>query len=190
MGDDAELMRRVACGDTGAFHILVENHQKGIYNFFLRSTGRIEDAEDLTQQLFINLFRAAHRYRPTASFKTYIYKIAANMAVSFARMRKRKTAVSLDEMKEEGYEPVYRVGKVDPVAFVEEKELEEAYVRALVSLPQDWRTAIELKVGRGFSYKEIAEVMGKSVSAVESIIFRARERLADELKRFRGEDEG
>ncbi len=188
MDEDAGLMRFVAEGDSKAFRTLVGRYQREIYNFFLRSTGNSEDSEDLTQQLFLNLYESARRYSPKASFKTYIYRIASNMAVSFARKRKtRSGGVSLDRMIEDGYEPRSVSADGNPVSTFERRELQRAYAAALLELPPDWRTALELKVGKEFSYLEIAEIMGKSVSAVESILFRARERLADELKAFRKE---
>lgn len=191
MDEDAGLMRLVSQGDNRAFRTIVEKYQTEIFNFFVRSTGNTEDAEDLTQQLFLNLFRSARRYRPKALFKTYIYRIASNMAVSFARKRKtRSGGVSLDQIIEEGYEPHGSVTEYGPVVTLEHRELQRVYAEALLRLSPDYRTALELKVGKGFSYKEIAQIMGKSVSAVESILFRARERLAEELKAFReGESE-
>lgn len=183
--DDAALMSLVSKGDTRAFRKLVEKYQGPIYNFFIRSTGNAEDSEDLSQQLFINLFRSAPRYRPEASFKTFIYRVASNLAISFARRRGGREAVSLDEMLEGGREPSSAPGGGDPHTFTEQREFERAYLKALMRLPADWRIAMELRAGKGLAYREIAEVMGKSVPAVESIIFRARERLAIDLKDFK-----
>ncbi len=189
MRDDVDLMLQVSRGDTGAFRILMERYQKPVYNFFLRSTGSIEDAEDLTQQLFINMFRSARRYRPSSSFKTYLYRIAANMAVSFARKRRRRGTGSLEVLSEDGFEPASNGVGGMPDEAAERGELKGAYVEALLRLPAGQRAAIELRVGRGLSYREIAEVMGKSVPAVESMISRAREKLAHDLRAFRGKDE-
>jgi RNA polymerase sigma-70 factor (ECF subfamily) len=183
--DDASLMRSVRDGDADTFRALVEKYQGEIFNFFLRSAGNVEDAEDLTQQLFVNLYRSARRYRPTASFRTFLYRIATNMAISSARRRSVRKSVSLEKIAENGYEPASGAADADPAAYAERNELRRAYRGALSELPVDWRTAIELRVGRGFSYREIAEIMGRSVSAVESLIFRARERLAKELEAFR-----
>lgn len=183
MDDDVALMQRVSSGDTHAFRILVERYQKPIYNFFLRSAGNAEDAEDLAQQLFLNLWASASRYKPTASFKTYIYRIASNMAISFSRKARIRDSVSLDGLAEVGAEPWVERPDADPAMEYERRELQRSYSEALQRLPGEWRTAIELRVGRELSYREIAEVMGKSVSAVESILFRARERLAAEIRR-------
>ena len=183
--DDAALMSLVSKGDTRAFRKLVEKYKGPIYNFFLRSTGNAEDSEDLSQQLFINLFRSAPRYRPDASFKTFIYRIASNLAISFARKRGGRESVSLDEMLEGGREPSGAPGGDDPHTITERREFERAYLEALMRLPSDWRVAMELRAGKGLTYRVIAEVMGRSVPAVESIIFRARERLSEELSEYK-----
>ena len=165
--EDEILMEKAAGDDMDAFRSLVERHKNGVYNYFVRSTGSVEDAEDLTQQCFVNLYRSLPRYRKKAAFTTFLYRIASNLAVSFSR--KRKPPVSLDALMEAGYD---RPGPMD---------LSRAYLRALEELPPEWRDMIELRVGKGLSYKEIAEVKGKSTGAVESILFRARSRLAEAL---------
>ena len=183
MDDDAALMKRVAQGEAGAFRLIVERYEKRIYNFFVRSTGSREDAEDLTQQLFLNLYDSASRYKPRSSFKTFIYRIASNLAVSFSRKQKLRRSLSLEQLSETGFEPVSGRPGADPAREYERKELGRKYREALLGLPVEWRTALELRVGRELSYGEIAEAMGKSIPAVESILFRARERLAGEMGR-------
>ncbi len=178
--NDAELMRRTAAGDTESFRVLVERYQRNIFNFFLRSTGNTEDAEDLSQTLFLNLFKSAARYRETASFNTYIFRIAANIAASFARKGGSVKVFSLEEESGETME-LEDLRTPDPVTGVETSELEKRYLEALSRLPADMKIAMELRVAEGFTYKEIAGIMGKSVPAVESIIFRARKRLAAAL---------
>ena len=190
MDDDAVLMQRVSKGDQHAFRRLVERYQKPMYNFFLRSTGSVEDAEDLAQQLFLNLYASASRYKPKASFKTYIYRIATNMAVSFARKARVRDSVSLEILAEGGVELPAKRPDSDPAREFERRELQRNYSEALLGLPAEWRTAIELRVGRELSYREIAEAMGKSVQAVESILFRARERLALEMGNRSGRGTG
>ena len=186
MDEDAALMQRVSRGEREAFRSIVERYEKQIYNFFLRTTGSVEDAEDLAQQLFLNLYRSSSRYRPTSSFRTFIYRIASNMAVSFSRKKKLRRNLSLEQLAEAGFEPSGSASGTDPAREYESRELERRYADALLSLPPEWRTALELRAGRELSYREIAEVMGKSVQAVESILFRARERLSSLLRR--GED--
>jgi len=183
MDADADLMRRVAGGDTDAFRALVERNEKAAYNFFLRLTGNPEDAEDLTQELFVALFRAAGRYRPDASFRTYFYRIATNLAMSHLRKRKLRAAVSIDAMIESGSDVPSLRSEDDPAASLDAGELRRIYEAALGRLPGDWRVALELRIAGELSYEEIAGAMGKSVSAVESMLFRARERMAEEMER-------
>ena len=183
MDDDAALMQRAAKGETNAFRVIVERYEKRIYNFFIRTTGNREDAEDLTQQLFLNLYSTASRYKPKSSFKTFIYRIASNLAVSFSRKQKLRRSFSLEQLRETGFEPVSGRAGADPAREYERKELGRMYRDALLRLPAEWRTALELRAGRDLSYAEIADAMGKSVPAVESILFRARERLAGEMGR-------
>jgi RNA polymerase sigma factor (sigma-70 family) len=181
MDDDARLMELAGHGETGAFREIVLRWQKPAYNFFLKLTGSIEDAEDLTQELFLNIHRAASRYRPDALFRTYLFRIASNLAASHLRKRAVRRSVSLDEMIESGAEiPSSRHGD-DPAARCDGRETARRYFEALDRLPPDWRVAMELRVGRELSYEEIAQTMGKSISAVETMLVRARERIARDL---------
>ncbi|OQX84205.1 MAG: hypothetical protein B6D63_05095 [Candidatus Latescibacteria bacterium 4484_7] len=185
MQDDAELMHLTASGDESAFRTLVERYQGEIYNFFLRTADSEDDAADLTQRLFIKLFRSARGYRKSSSFRTFIFSIARNLLIDHYRQKNRADVVSIDEISDGGGEFEHGLHDDGPMEMIEALELNEAFVKAVRTLPDEWRIAMELRVGRQMSYKEIASVMGRSVSSVETIIFRARERLAEELKRFR-----
>jgi RNA polymerase sigma-70 factor (ECF subfamily) len=182
MDADAELMRRVSLGDAQAFRELVRRYEKPMYNFFFRLSRAAEDAEDLTQELFVALYRGSARYRPDAAFKAYIYRIASNLAASHLRKSKLRTTVSMDEMAEQGVEVASRGGGEDPAAALEAEEMRERYEAVLARLPRAWRIAIELRMGGELSCREVAVAMGKSLSSVESILFRARERIARELR--------
>jgi RNA polymerase sigma-70 factor (ECF subfamily) len=176
------LIERSAGGDSGAFRVLVERYQREIFNYFIRSTGSLDDAEDLTQQCFINLYRSLGRYRKKASLRTFIYRIAANLAISFSR--KRKSPLSLDLLVEGGYDMATRYPSDLPEEKLHARELQRAYLRSLENLPAEWRTIIELRVGKELSYKEIADIMDRSVPSVESILFRAREKLSVDMAPF------
>ena len=181
MDDDATLMRRIAEGDSGAFRTLVERYEKAGYNFFLRLIGNSEDAEDLTQELFVAIFRSAGRYRSEAPFKAFFYRIASNLSASHLRKRKLRAAPSIDEMAEQGIDVASTRHEDDPALSLGGREMRRRYEEALAELPRDWRVALELKVTGELTYEEIAGAMGKSVSAVESILVRARERIAGKL---------
>ena len=181
MDADADLMLRVARGERAAFRTLVERFERPAYNFFLRLTGSSQDAEDLTQELFVALFRSARRYRPEAPFKSYFYRIASNMAASHMRKGRAAVTTSLDALREDGIDVASDRFEDDPEAILDAREMRRRYEAALADLPREWRIAIELRVARELSYEEIAGAMGKSVAAVESILFRARERLAEAM---------
>jgi RNA polymerase sigma-70 factor, ECF subfamily len=181
MDDDAELMRRIARGDSTAFRGLVERHEKAGYRFFLRLTGSPEDAEDLTQELFVAIFRSAGRYTADAPFKAFFYRIASNLSASYLRKRKLRAAPSVDEMVERGFDAASTRHGDDPALSLDGRELRRRYEAALAGLPRDWRVALELRVTGELSYEEIAAATGKSVPAVESILVRARERIAGKL---------
>lgn len=181
MNDDADLMRRIAGGESDAFRALVERYQRTGYNFFLRLTGNPEDAEDLTQELFVAIYRSAGRYRSDAPFKAFFYRIASNLSASHLRKRKLRAAPSIDEMAERGIDVASARHEDDPALSLGGREMRRRYEAALADLPRDWRIALELRVNGELTYEEIAGAMGKSVSAVESILVRARERIAGKL---------
>lgn len=181
MNDDAELMRRTARGDSNAFRELVQRYEKAGYRFFLRLTGSPEDAEDLTQELFVAIFRSAGRYASDAPFKAFFYRIASNISASHLRKRKLRATPSIDEMVERGFDAASARHDDDPALSLDGRELRRRYEEALAALPRDWRVALELRVTGELSYEEIAAATGKSVSAVESILVRARERIAQKL---------
>lgn len=185
MIDDALLMEKAAAGDKESFRLLVKKYREPVFNFFLRSTGSREDSEDLLQNLFLALLKSARRYRKTASFKTYIYRIASNMLVSYYRGRKDHFSMEGAAEDSGGFEYRDQSPESDPSQNAELSELEEAFSRALAGLPVETAAALELRVKQGFSYKEIAEIMDKSLSAVESMIFRGRKSLAEKMRVYR-----
>jgi RNA polymerase sigma-70 factor, ECF subfamily len=185
--EDDILMRRVKEGDTGAFRQLVERYKGEIYNYFIRSTGSIEDSEDLTQQCFVNLYNSVDSYSRTASIRTFLYRIATNLAISFSR--KRKSPLSLDILVEGGFDPASKSPADRPEDIAYARELQKAYLDALAELPTEWSLILDLRVGKELSYKEIAESVGRSVSSVESILFRAREKLASQMAPYLAEDD-
>lgn len=180
-------MKRVKDGDSDAFRQLVERYKGEIYNYFIRSTGSIEDSEDLTQQCFVNLYNSLDRYSRKASIRTFLYRIATNLAISFSR--KRKSPLSLDLLIEGGYDPASQSSSARPEDLAYAMELQKAYLDALAKLPVEWALILDLRIGKELSYKEIAESVGRSVSSVESILFRAREKLTEDMAPYLGETE-
>ena len=127
--------------------------------------------------------RMDKKYRPEAPFRAYLYRIAANLAMSHLRKRRLRQTLSIDEMIERGFDLPSSRPADDPAGSLESRRLWNHYEAALAKLPAQWRVALELRVTRELSYEEIAGAMGKSVSSIESMLFKARVRIAGELRR-------
>lgn len=182
---DAMLMERVRQGDESAFKVIVEDHQRDIFNLCMQYLGDRQDAEEIAQDVFIKLFKIADTYEPRAKLSTFLYRIAVNLSLNRIRDRKRKRLVSLDflEVKRDG--PLWR-SQDQPDEIMEQSERTELVRKAIQSLPANQKTAVLLNRFQGLSYEEIAEVMKCSVSAVESRLFRARQNLKRKLISFSG----
>lgn len=186
---DTDLMLRVRDGDGGAFEALVHRHQHAVYGTACRMLGDAAEAEDITQLTFLRIHRAAPKYRPTARFTTWMFAILRNLVFNEARRRKRHRGhVSLDAPAEFAGDSAPRE-LADPVqtgpdAEALQAELESQIQAALQALPEQQRLAMVLLRYEDMSYEQIAEVLGTSVPAVKSLIFRAREVLRVRLKKY------
>jgi len=185
---DAALMLRVQRGDRGAFTELVEKYQKPIYNFILRTLRDETEAEDLAQNTFVQVWKSAQRYRASARFTTWLFTIARNLSLNEIRRRSRHPADSLDGFahgdEEQSAPQIEDRTAANPPGEVLQGELEDKLEEALSGLPENQRTAILLCQRDELSYDEIAEVLGCSLSATKSLIFRGRETLKQRLKAY------
>ncbi len=168
------LMLRLRAGHEDALDELVERWQTPLLNFFYRSLGSYEHAEDLTQLVFIRLYRAAASYEPRAQFSTYLFQIARRLLINEFRLAQRKPL--------EAWDPSQLHAVSSSVEARRQAELEEVFEQALQKLPERQRTAILLLKQQELSYQEIAKIMDASESAVKTWIFRARQFLKQELQ--------
>jgi RNA polymerase sigma-70 factor (ECF subfamily) len=175
---DDELMERVARGDEEAARLLVERWEAALFAFLARMLGSREDAQDAGQETFIRLFSQAGRYRPSGQFRSWLFRIAGNLARSRLRRRRIVSWVSFSPGKHD--RPSAGDG---PDAGVERAETESAVGRAIAGLPERQRQAIVLRHYQGLGYREIASVMGISLAAVESLLQRGTAALRVELGR-------
>jgi RNA polymerase sigma-70 factor (ECF subfamily) len=182
-------MLRVQRGDRAAFEALVEKYKQPVMNLVYRMIGDLQESEDLCQNVFIQIHKSARRYRATARFATWLYTIARNLCLNELRRRSRHPADSLDAAPadQEEYSLHHQVDdKITPSppdAFLL-SELEQRIEQALAALPENQRSAIVLCRQQDLSYDQIAEILGCSVSAVKSLIHRARETLRQRLKPY------
>ena len=185
---DAALMLRVKQGDAAAFTQLVEKYKQPILNLVWRTVRDETEAEDITQNVFVQAWKSAPRYQATAKFSTWLFTIARNLCLNEFRRRSRHPAESLDQMRDDSDDqPLFQV--VDKrIASAQEVllrgELELKVDAAIDALPESQRVALALCRQEELSYEEIAKVLGCSLSATKSLIHRARETLKTKLKPY------
>jgi len=171
-------MVRIREGDMEAFRLLVEMHQARVIGTISKMLGSDAESEDLAQQVFIRVWKSAPRYQPTAKFTTWLFRITRNLVFNELR-RKRHFADQSEELPE----PIERAEK-EPDRVLLEGELQNAIQEAINQLPESQRMAIILRRYEEMPYEEIAKVMGTTVAAVKSILFRARAELRDRLLKY------
>lgn len=173
---DSLCMRSIAEGDREAFTNLVERWQTRLINFFYRSTSNRADAEDLAQEVFIELYRVAPRYEARGTFNAFIFTLARRRLIDSYRKKSRRP---LDYIDPTEFTMQQQAEKTD-----NSREIEEAFHRALSTLPDNQRSAILMLQQQGLSYDEIAQALEASLSAVKTWIHRARTHLRKELSEF------
>jgi RNA polymerase sigma-70 factor (ECF subfamily) len=184
-GREATLIQRCAAGDENAFAELVSDHQRMVVQLALNLLGDRDEALDLSQDVFLRVFRTIGRFRGQSTLRTWIYRIAVNQARNrhrFWRRRRRADQVSLETHVANHGDFAAESG---PDRVLAQKELARRLKNALNGLPFDQRTAIVLREIDGLSYEEIAFSLGVAVGTVKSRLTRARHTLRLELQEAR-----
>ncbi len=182
-GREAALVQRCATGDETAFAELVGEHQRMVVQLAVNLLADRDEALDLSQEVFLRVFRTIHRFRGHSSLRTWIYRIAVNQARNrhrFWQRRHRADQVSLDEHVAV-HGDVVSAGGPMPDRLLAQKELAVRVQRALDHLPFDQRTAIVLREIDGLSYEEISYSLDVPIGTVKSRLTRARQALRLEL---------
>jgi len=163
--DDQDLVRRAQAGDMAAFEELVRRHQRGLFSYLYRMCRNTSDAEEIAQAAMVKAWEKLAGFRGASSFKTWLYRIGTNLCFNL-RTRRKPT--------EELSETMAAPDAARPEQAFQQKVREEVVQRALARIPADQRAALVLSVYQDMSYREIAETMGKTVRAVDSLLFRAK----------------
>ena len=166
--EDTVLVARAQKQDLGAFEELVRRHQRPLFSYLFRMCGNPDEAEEMAQAAMVRAWQKLSGFQGRSSFKTWLYRIGTNLAIN--RIQRRK--------------PTYELPETLPASETEEPEQafrsrrrEELVQAALQELPADQRSALVLCTYEDMSYQEIARSMGKTVRAVDSLLFRARQNL-------------
>ena len=185
---DSEVMLELKAGNMDAFDVLLAKYRKPMVHFMFRMVHNQAVAEELAQEVFLRVYRSRETYRAEARFSTWLYRIATNLGVNYARdTRYERTAatVYLDEVDAEtGMTP--DVADTTPSAEVGllREERMEAIRRHVMALPERQRNAVLMHKYQGMDYQQIGEVLKLSESATKSLLFRAYQTLREKLKEF------
>ncbi len=182
---DQQLVERAQKGDKRAFGLLVEKYQRRLARLLSRFVRDSAEVEDVTQEAFIKAYRALPNFRGDSAFYTWLYRIGINTAKNYlmAAGRRAPTTTDVDAEEAEGLEQGEQLRDINtPESLMLTREIGDTVNSAMESLPEELRTAIQLREIEGMSYEDIAQIMNCPIGTVRSRIFRAREAIAEKLK--------
>lgn len=174
------LIKRAQSGDNAAFDCLMDGYFKKLYNIAFRMAGNADDAADMTQEIMIKLFKNISSFSGNSKFSTWVYRVATNTCLDELKKLKRHKNLSIDkDIETDEGEFSYEVEDTSPVPeqLAEQKELKTIVASAIGMLSPDHKAVLVLRDIQGFSYDEIARIVGCSEGTVKSRISRARAQL-------------
>jgi RNA polymerase sigma-70 factor (ECF subfamily) len=183
-------MLQVSQDVPGAFEVLVERYQHRLLGVLLHLIGKLDEAEDLTQDVFLRIYKARKGYKPTARFSTWLFTIANNVALNHLRAKSRNPSAPTERPPQADSQFMRPVEERIPSregtasAQMRKVELSEVVKEALEVLGEDQRMAVLLNKFEDMSYADIALVMGRSEPAVKSLLARARMNLREQLEPY------
>ncbi|MBC7848172.1 MAG: RNA polymerase sigma factor [Chitinophagaceae bacterium] len=174
--NELELIDRLKKGDESAFKLIVETWQDMVYNTSLGIVQHSEDAEDVAQEVFVQVYESIGQFKGDSKFSTWLYRIAFTKSLDHIRKKKRKKRFAFLQSlfgindEEVRHQPDFH----HPGVSMENKEKGAVLFRAIEKLPDNQKTAFTLHKIEGLSYQEVAEIMESTVSSVESLMHRAK----------------
>lgn len=182
--DDGVLVGRAQRGDQAAFAELVTRHQRYVYNLAYRLLRDPHEAEDLAQEAFLRAWRGLGDFRRQARFTTWLYRIVTNLCYNrLSGLRRQLLAVDVDD----DLDALAAPSEQDPPAAFEAAEQRASLHRQIAALPVKYQLVITLFYLQEFSYQEIAQVLDLPLGTVKTHLFRARERLLQQLQTYQQE---
>lgn len=176
--DDQDILRLIRKPETKnrGFRILIEQHQRRIYQVIRRMVLIHEDADDLTQNTFIKAYRHLDKFREDSGLYTWIYRIAVNETLSFLEKKKKRFFFSVDDHQEKLESYIDQPGSLDG------NEIEKKLAKALLTLPEKQRLVFHLKYQEEMTYEQMAEVTGTSIGALKASYHHAVKKIEESLK--------
>ena len=184
--DESQLVERLKKGDESAFRAIVETRKDLVFNTALGLLQNAQDAEDITQEVFIKVYESVHQFKGESAFSTWLYKIAVTKSLELIRSRKRKkrfafiTGILGDNNELRHDPPEFN----HPGVQLDNRERSATLFKAIAKLPENQRVAFTLHKVEGIPYLEISDIMQLSISAVESLIHRAKTNLRKDLENY------
>lgn len=166
------------------FREIVEAHQKRVINICYRFTANAEDAEDIAQDVFIEVYNSLGKFKAESSLTTWIYRIAVNKSLDYIKSRNRKKRFSFARQSNEEELINIPSNVPDPSVTIDDETRRKILNKALAELPDKQRTAITLNKFEDMSNSEIAEIMNLKINAVDALIFRAKQNLQKKLYKY------
>ncbi len=184
--NQTELVVQLQQGEEAAFKKLVDDYQVMIYNTALGIVQHEDDADDITQEVFIQVFRSVSSFKGDSKFSTWLYRITLGKALDHEKKKKRKKRFGFVQslFGADGEEQLHPVEFNHPGVKMEKKERANELFNALKQIPDKQRIAFTLHKLEGQSYQEVAEIMNTTLYAVESLMGRAKASLKKELKKY------
>ena len=186
---DRQLVARAQSGDKQAYGLLVEKYQRKLARLLSRFIRDPAEVEDVTQEAFIKAYRALPAFRGDSAFYTWLYRIGINTAKNYlmAMGRRAPTSTEVGAEEAEGFEEGEQLRDINtPESLLLSSEIAETVNSTIERLPEELRTAIQMREIEGMSYEDIAKAMDCPIGTVRSRIFRAREAIAEQLRPLLG----
>jgi RNA polymerase sigma-70 factor (ECF subfamily) len=186
---DRQLVARAQAGDKRAFELLVEKYQRKLARLLSRFIRDPAEVEDVTQEAFIKAYRALPAFRGDSAFYTWLYRIGINTAKNYlmAMGRRAPTSTEIEAEEAEGFDEGEQLRDINtPESLLLSSEIAATVNSTIERLPEELRTAIQMREIEGMSYEDIAKAMNCPIGTVRSRIFRAREAIAEQLRPLLG----
>ncbi|MBN1944091.1 MAG: sigma-70 family RNA polymerase sigma factor [Bradymonadales bacterium] len=184
--EERRFLKRLKARDEEAFTLFVELHQHRVFNLIYRMLGSREEAEDLSQEVFVTVFKTIHTFREESALSTWLYRIAVNHSKNRLKYLSRRQAGRQQSLEDTGDLDLIAAGQrsmAQPELLAAGREMEQLVQEALVALDEDHRLVILLRDVENLSYEEIGEVTGVAPGTVKSRLHRARAALKEALKK-------
>lgn len=179
---DEILVQKILDGNDDAFRVLIERYQKPVFNMAFRMCGDYDEAADLTQEAFLQVYRVLDKYDPQKKFFSWMYRVSHNICVNVLT-KKPDNTVALDEITENGIASNDTLAQ--PEKYYGNKELRSAIDKAILNLPDTYHDVIYMRFVHNLSYQQIADTMGLPISTIETRIYRGKALLQKELKEYK-----